>query len=124
MKTFQEFCEQASPFANKPEHPAKKFVRDVVGGITRRFTDRADNINNTLLNLRLAAGIHTDPKANYMQRDNATRKAKLKLRGINPENPDKMPIVQNNSEINYSLRQVAPPPPSHRGFDGKPTLGV
>ena len=124
MKTFQEFCEQASPFANKREHPAKEFVRNVVGGITRRVRDKANDINGTLHNLRLAAGIHTDPKANYMQRDYATRTAKLKLRGINSENPDKMPIVRNNSEINYSLRQVAPPPPSHRGFDGKPTLGV
>lgn len=130
MKTFKEFCEQAapSPFANKPEHPVKRFARDVVsnfaGGIRKKLSD----INKTATDLRLAAGIHsnlTDPGTNYMQRDLATRAARLRLRGINPDNPSRMPIDRSTSPVQGSLRYgYHNPYLNKKGFGGKPTTEV
>ena len=125
MKTFKEFCEQVttSPFANKPEHPIKGFARQVAGSIQNRVQNKLNSIRDTVDDLRLAAGIHTDPKVNYMARDYATKQAKMRLRGINVENPSGMPI--NKSEPEGAIRYVAPPSPFRpRGFGGKPTTEI
>ena len=126
MKTFKEFCEQASPspFANyKPDGPVKGFVRGLVNKVQSGIQNKLQSINKTATDLRLAAGIHTDPRANYMQRDQATKMAKMRLRGINPNNPSRMPIIKPTGPVEYSSRYVAPPPPK-KGFGGKPTLDV
>lgn len=125
MKTFKEFCEQVttSPFANKPEHPIKGFARQVVGSIQNRVQNKFNSIRDTVNDLGLAAGIHTDPKVNYMARDYATRQAKMRLRGINVENPSGMPI--NKSEPEGAIRYAYPQSPYRpKGFGGKPTTEV
>ena len=126
MKTFKEFCEQVStsPFANyKPDGPVKGFVRGLVNKVQSGIQNKLQSINKTATDLRLAAGIHTDPKANYIQRDFATKAAKQRLRGMNPNNPDNMPIKKHTSPIQYSSRYAAPKPPA-KGFGGKPTTDV
>jgi len=128
MKTFKEFCEQAyNPFgANKPENPVKKFARNVIGTVQNKLSAAS----NTVTDIPLALGIHNDPQANYIQRQGATRDARMRLRGIDPKNPDRMDTnlqfkthKKFPSSINYSMKQVAPAPVK-KGFGGKPTLDV
>ena len=115
MKTFKEFCEQAytSPFANyKPDGPVKGFVRGLVNKVQSGIQNKLQSINKTATDLRLASGIH-DPGTNCIQRDLASKQAKMRLRGINPDNPDNMPVVRH-----------AVPKPPRKGFGGKPTTEV
>ena len=126
MKTFKEFCEQAapSPFANyKPDGPVKGFVRGLVNKVQSGIQNKLQSINKTATDLRLAAGIHTDPRANYIQRDQATRKAKARLRGVNVNNPSNMPIARTTGPVEYSARYAVPKPPG-KGFGGKRTTEV
>jgi len=125
MKTFKEFCEQAapSPFANyKPDGPVKGFVRGLVNKVQSGIQNKLQSINKTATNLRLAAGIH-DPGTNYIQRHLATKMARMKLRGINPDNPDNMPIIKPKGPVEFSSRYAVPKPP-RKGFGGKPTTDV
>lgn len=125
MKTFKEFCEQAapSPFGNyKPDGPVKGFVRGLVNKTQSGIQNKLRSINQTATDLRIAAGIH-DPGTNNIQRDLASKQAKMRLRGINPDNPDNMPVVKHTSPIQYSSRQAVPKPPA-KGFGGKPTTEV
>ena len=125
MKTFKEFCEQVStsPFDNyKPDGPVKGFVRGLVNKVQSGIQNKLQSINKTATDLRLAAGIH-DPKTNYIQRDQASREAKLRLRGVNTKNVSNMPIKKHTSPIQYSSRYAVPKPPA-KGFGGKPTTDV
>ena len=125
MKTFKEFCEQAyNPFgANKPENPVKRFARDVLGTVKNKLSAAV----KTAVDVPLALGIHTDPQANYIQRQGATQDARMRLKGINPENPDRMNTNMQfkthqkfPKPIDYSVRYAAPKPPK-TGFGGRPT---
>ena len=125
MKTFKEFCEQVStrPFDNyKPDGPVKGFVRGLVNKVQSGIQNKLRSINQTATDLRLAAGIH-DPKTNYIQRDQASREAKLRLRGVNTKNVSNIPIKKHTSPIQYSSRYAVPKPPA-KGFGGKPTTDV
>ena len=122
MKTFKEFCEQAyNPFSKpKPEHPVAKFAKGVVGGIQQKLTD----VNDKLATARIALGIH-DLGTNYIQRHGAENDARFRLRGGDSNNPDKMPIVNPKSKIDYSMSmKQATPIPSKPGFGGKPTTEI
>ena len=127
MKTFKEFCEQAaaSPFANyKPDGPVKGFVRGLVNKVQSGIQNKLQSINKTATNLRIAAGIH-DPGTNYIQRELATRMAKMRLRGINPDNPSRMPIQRDTSPVKGSLRYgYNNPYLNKKGFGGRPTTDV
>lgn len=129
MKTFKEFCEQAyNPFgANKPENPVKKFARGLVNKVQSGIQNKLRAAANAVTDVPLALGIHVDPQANYIQRQGATQDARMRLKGINPENPDRMNTNMQfkthqkfPKPIDYSVRYAAPKPPK-TGFGGRPT---
>ena len=121
MKTFNQFCEQAyNPFLkSKPENPVTRIAKGVVGGIQKKLTD----VNSKLTTARIALGIH-DPDTSYIQRHGAENDARLRLRGGDPSNPDKMPIVKSNSKIKYAAVDKTINPPTKKGFGGKPTTEI
>ena len=126
MKTFKEFCEQAyNPFLkSKPENPVSRFAKDVLGGIQSKLY----NVNKKLTLAKFALGIH-DPRHSYIQRHGLENDARFTLRGGNPDNPDKMPIVKPNPKIKYAaadktIDSATINPSNKKGFGGRPTLHV
>jgi len=131
MKTFKEFCEQAyNPFVNKPEHPVKRFARDVVSGVAGSIKRKLSAASRTAADVSTALGINKDPDGNYMSRDYDRRQAQMRLRGVNPNNPDNM-----NTKLQFKTHQKFPNPIDYsvryssgrspkKGFGGKPTTEV
>lgn len=126
MKTFREFSEQAyNPFAKPEKQVASDAIAKFASGVMRGVERRYNKVRDTFNNARVAIGIH-DPGTNYIQRDQASKIASNRLRGMNTNNPDRMPISKPKSKVNYSMKYATPPEGrySKPGFGGKPTSEV
>ena len=122
MKTFQQFQEDAgilsrigSGIANSA--PAKA------------ITSGLGTLNKKVTTLKHAAGIHKSTTP-YMQRDELTRQARMKVKGINPKNPSNMPVDDSQYDGNImmpggpnyrSKMPISRGPVKPKTFMGKPT---
>ena len=116
MKTFQQFQEDAGILSRLKNSPPG-----------RAITSGLNTLNKKVTTLKHAAGIHKSTTP-YMQRDELTRQARMKVKGINPKNPSNMPVDDSqydgrimvgsgkNSKMPISRGPVKP-----KTFMGKPT---
>lgn len=126
MKTFREFSEQAyNPFPKPQKQVASDAIKNFASGVYRGFEKEYNKVRNTFNDARVAIGIH-DPGTNYIQRDQSSKIAKNRLRGMNTDNPDRMPISKPQSKVKYSMKYSTPPEGrySKPGFGGKATSEV
>ena len=117
MKTFQQFQEDAGILSRLKNSPPGQAINRTLGALNKKVTT-----------LKHAVGIH-EPKTDYMQRGEQQRQARMKLKGINIENPSNMPV----DDSQYDGRMMVGGPnqrskmPISRGpvkpttFMGKPT---
>jgi len=118
MKTFQQFQEDAGILSRLKNSAPAQVINRTLGSLNKKVTT-----------LKHAVGIH-NPKTDYMQRGEQQRQARMKLKGINIENPSNMPM----DDRQYDGRMMMPGSksynskmPMERGrvkpttFMGKPT---
>ncbi len=118
MKTFQQFQEDAGILSRLKNSPPG---RAISGGL--------NTLNKKVTTLKHAAGIHKSTTP-YMQRDELTRQARMKMKGINIKNPSNMPVDDSQFDGNIMMpggpnyRSKMPmygAPVKPRTFMGKPT---
>jgi len=115
MKTFQQFQEDVNPFNRQPNFGDR--LRQFGNTVQSKIKQIQDNPTVSAISTTLT----NDPRSWNSQF--ARKDLEMKLRGVNPNNPDKMPIVKSSTKINYASKHVNPTP-IRRGFGGKPTTEV
>ena len=120
MKTFQQFQEDAGILSRLKNSPPG-----------RAITSGLNTLNKKVTTLKHAAGIHKSTTP-YMQRDELTRQARMRMKGINTKNPSNMPVDDSQFDGNIMMpggphyRSKMPGilpsgPVKPRTFMGKPT---
>ena len=118
MKTFQQFQEDAGILSRLKNSPPGQAINRTLGALNKKVTT-----------LKHAAGIHKSTTP-YMQRDELTRQARMKMKGINIKNPSNMPVDDSQFDGNIMMpggpnyRSKMPmygAPVKPRTFMGKPT---
>jgi hypothetical protein len=118
MKTFQQFQEDAGILSRLKNSPPGQAINRTLGALNKKVTT-----------LKHAAGIHKSTTP-YMQRDELTRQARMKMKGINIKNPSNMPVDDSQFDGNimmpggpnyHSKMPMYSGPVKPRNFMGKPT---
>ena len=98
MKTFNQFCEQAGydPFNRTPN----------VGDRLRQFGSSVQSKINQLRNNptlgRVKSALLANPRTWESQA--ARKDLGMQLRGVNPDNPSRMPVTKTKDSSNYSVK--------------------
>ena len=122
MKTFQQFQEDAGILSRI----GSSIANSAPG---RAISSGLNTLNKKATTLKHAAGIHKSTTP-YMQRDELTRQARMKMKGINIKNPSNMPVDDSQYDGNImmpggpnyrSKMSMYSGPVKPRTFMGKPT---
>jgi len=115
MKTFSQFQEDANPFNRQPNFGDR--LRQFGNTVQSKIKQIQDNPTVNAI----GAVLSNDPRSLTSQF--ARKDLEMRMRGVNPNNPDKMPIVKSSTKTNYAVKYVNPSS-TKPGFGGKPTTEV
>lgn len=117
MKTFSQFQEDAK-FVNRKPNFGDRLIQ--FGNMVQK---KIKQIPNDPTVNAIGVALTNDPRSWDSQW--ARKELEMRMRGVNPDNPSRMPIVKTNPKIDYSAQIYRfPSVPPKPGFGGKPTKEV
>ncbi len=100
MKTFAQFQEDANPFNRQPN------IGDRLRMFGNTVQSKIKEIENNPTVNAIGAALLNNPRSWDSQF--ARKELEMRMRGVNPDNPSRMPIIKTNPKINYSIRYDDP----------------